>query len=71
MQSLATSWGTRVTNRVTHSEQTASRAVFDNPRHDYPKRIVYELSAEGVLTATVGYMKGGTPRRFEFTREGK
>ena len=53
------------------TEQTASRAVFDNPRHDYPKRIVYELSAEGVLTATVGYMKGGTPRRFEFTREGK
>ena len=53
------------------TEQTASRAVFDNPRHDYPKRIVYELSAEGVLTATVGYMKGGTPRRFEYTRESK
>ena len=53
------------------TEWTASRAVFDNPRHDYPKRIVYELSAEGALTATTGYMKGGTPRRFEFTREAK
>ena len=53
------------------TERTASRAVFDNPRHDYPKRIVYELSAEGALTATTGYMKGGTPRRFEFTREAK
>lgn len=45
-------------------------AVFDNPRHDYPKRIVYELSEEGGLSATIGYMKGGTPTRFEFKREG-
>lgn len=48
---------------------SSSRAVFDNPRHDYPKRIVYELAANGTLTATTGYMKGGTPRRFEFQRE--
>ncbi|MGE3174560.1 MAG: DUF6265 family protein [Planctomycetota bacterium] len=53
------------------TERTASRAVFDNPRHDYPKRIVYELSADGALTATIGFTKGGTPRRFEFAREGK
>jgi hypothetical protein len=53
------------------TELSPSRAVFDNPRHDYPKRIVYELSANGALTATTGYMKGGTPRRFEFTRESK
>jgi hypothetical protein len=52
------------------SELSPTRAVFDNPRHDYPKRIVYELSAEGVLHATIGYAKGGTPRRFEFKREG-
>lgn len=52
------------------SEVSAVRAVFDNPRHDYPQRIVYELSAEGGLTATVGFTKGGTPRRFEFKREG-
>jgi hypothetical protein len=45
--------------------------VFDNPRHDYPKRIVYELSADGKLAATIGYMKGGTPRTFEFAREDK
>ena len=53
------------------TEVSATRAVFDNPRHDYPKRIVYELSAEGALSATIGYTKGGTPRRFEFQREGK
>lgn len=52
------------------SELSAKRAVFDNPRHDYPKRIVYELSAEGGLTATIGYAKGGSPRRFDFKREG-
>ena len=52
------------------TELGEKRAVFDNPRHDYPKRIVYELSADGVLSATIGYTKGGTPRRFEFKVEG-
>ncbi|NUL82226.1 MAG: hypothetical protein HUU60_05815 [Armatimonadetes bacterium] len=52
------------------SELSKTRAVFDNPRHDYPKRIVYELSEGGALTATIGYMKGGAPRKFEFKREG-
>jgi len=51
------------------TELGAKRAVFENPRHDYPKRIVYELSAEGGLSATIGFTKGGTPRRFEFKRE--
>ena len=52
------------------TEKGPRRAVFENPRHDYPKRIVYELSAEGGLSATIGFTKGGTPRRFEFKREG-
>lgn len=52
------------------TELGSTRAVFDNPRHDYPKRIVYELSAEGGLSATIGFTKGGSPRRFEFKREG-
>lgn len=52
------------------TEAGGKRAVFDNPRHDYPKRIVYELSADGKLSATTGYMKGGTPRRYDFTSEG-
>ena len=46
------------------------RAVFDNPRHDFPRRIAYEFSADGRLTATIGQIKGGTPTRFEFKREG-
>lgn len=53
------------------SENGVTRAVFDNPRHDYPKRIVYERSADGGLSASIGFMKGGTPRRFEFKAEAK
>lgn len=52
------------------TELTPTRAVFDNPRHDYPKRIVYELSPDGALTASIGFTKGGTPRSFEYKREG-
>lgn len=43
----------------TLAEVSPTRAVFDNPRHDYPKRIVYELSSEGGLSATIGFTKGG------------
>ncbi len=53
------------------TEMGPTRAVFDNPRNDYPKRIVYELSPEGGLIATIGFIRGGTPRRFDFEREGK
>jgi hypothetical protein len=52
------------------TELGTTRAVFENPRHDSPQRIVYELSAEGVLIASIGFMKGGRPQRFEFTPEG-
>jgi hypothetical protein len=52
------------------TELSPTRAVFDNPRHDYPKRIVYELSADGALNAAIGFTRGGTPRRFEFKRDG-
>jgi hypothetical protein len=52
------------------TELNSSRAVFENPRHDYPKRIVYELSPEGSLRATIGFSRGGTPQRLDFNREG-
>ncbi len=45
-----------------------NRAEFVNPRHDYPQRIVYELSKEGVLTASIGFAKGRL-QSFEFNRE--
>ncbi|TAJ02738.1 MAG: hypothetical protein EPO68_17980 [Planctomycetota bacterium] len=52
------------------TEIGATRAVFLNPRHDYPRRIVYELAGKDALTATAGQLKGGTPQRYEFKREG-
>jgi hypothetical protein len=51
------------------TELGATRAVFENPRHDSPQRIVYELSAEGGLTASIGFINGGRPTLFEFERE--
>jgi len=53
------------------AELGANRAVFENPRHDSPQRIVYELSAQGDLSASIGYTKGGRPTRFEFKPEGR
>lgn len=51
------------------TEFTSTRAVFQNPRHDYPKQIIYERTGDS-LTATIGYLVGGSPRRFEFKRQG-
>ena len=45
-------------------------AVFQNPRHDYPQQIVYELWDDGALSATIGFINGGRGTRYEFTREG-
>ena len=53
------------------TELSPKHAVFENPRNDYPKRITYELTGENGLVASIGFTKGGTPRRFEFTREAK
>jgi hypothetical protein len=61
--------GGRTPTEFVLTELSKSRAVFENPRHDSPQRIVYELSTEGGLSASIGFMKGGTPRRFEFKRE--
>ncbi len=44
-------------------------AVFENPRHDYPQRIVYELTDDNLLTTSIGYIHGGSPRYFDYTRE--
>ena len=46
------------------------RAVFVNPRHDYPQRIVYELSDSGSLTASIGFANGRL-QGFEFVQEAK
>ncbi|MEZ5977709.1 MAG: DUF6265 family protein [Planctomycetota bacterium] len=40
------------------TELSERRAVFENPRHDFPQCITYELSEAGALTASIGYAKG-------------
>ena len=52
------------------TELSGMRAVFENPRHDFPQRIVYEVKSEGGLSASISFNKGGRPQRFEFKREG-
>ena len=47
-----------------------TRAVFENPRHNSPQRIEYELSPDGGLSATIGFAGGGRLQRFVFRREG-
>lgn len=52
------------------TELTNQRAEFVNPRHDYPQRIVYELSKEGTLTASIGFAIGRL-QSFDYKREGE
>lgn len=51
------------------TELGGTRAVFENPRHDHPKRIVYNFSVESGLTVSIGFSKGGSPRLFKYSRE--
>lgn len=45
------------------TEATATRAVFSNPEHDFPKRIIYTLSGNS-LTARI---EGDGPEGMEWT----
>lgn len=52
------------------TELDAKHAVFDNPRHDFPQRIAYEVTEGGGLRATIGRVQsGGRKQVFEWTRE--
>ncbi|WP_439108065.1 DUF6265 family protein [Congregibacter sp.] len=48
------------------SEEDEQRVVFENPSHDYPQRISYELN-DAVLTAEISLMNGD--RRLSFSQE--
>ncbi len=61
--------GGRTPTEFTLVSLEGKRAVFENPRHDFPQRITYELSADGNLSASIGFINGGKPRSFEFRRE--
>jgi len=42
-------------------------AVFENPEHDFPKRVIYARQADGSLLAAIeGPGRDGKPRRVEY-----
>jgi hypothetical protein len=44
-----------------------SRAVFENPEHDFPKRIIYRLTPDGSLNARVEGIEKGRATAEEWT----
>jgi hypothetical protein len=47
---------------------TATRVVFENPQHDFPKRIVYEKNGENGLRAFVDGGEGTHAETYEYQR---
>jgi hypothetical protein len=45
---------------------TRNSVVFDNPTHDFPNRITYQLSADGKLHAIIEGKPGGKPKKVEW-----
>jgi hypothetical protein len=47
---------------------SATEAVFENPQHDFPKRIIYRKAADDSLTATIDAGEGSKSRSFAFKK---
>jgi hypothetical protein len=47
---------------------SATRVVFENPAHDYPRRIVYERQGDNALLAFVDDGSGGKKVEYPFQR---
>jgi hypothetical protein len=47
---------------------SATEAVFENPQHDFPKRITYRKGADDSLTATIDGGEGSKARTFSYRR---
>jgi Domain of unknown function (DUF6265) len=50
------------------TKASATEAVFENPQHDFPKRITYRKSGHDLLTATIDGGDGTKATSFEFQR---
>jgi hypothetical protein len=50
-----------------HTSLTDREVVFENPNHDFPRKITYTLNADGSMLAAIeGPRADGTVRRVEF-----
>lgn len=47
-------------------ELGAAQAAFENPEHDFPRRISYARTEDGRLQATLSGVRNGTARKIEF-----
>jgi hypothetical protein len=43
-------------------------AVFENPQHDFPKRIIYRKGSDGSLTASIDAGEGTKSKSFAYVR---
>ena len=43
-------------------------AIFENPSHDYPKRITYERKGDAAITASIDDGRGGKRVEYPFQR---
>jgi hypothetical protein len=43
-----------------------AEATFENPQHDFPQRVIYQLAAGGKLKARIEGLRGGALRVIEF-----
>jgi hypothetical protein len=43
-----------------------NEVVFENPEHDFPTRIIYQLMSDGSLLGRIEGIDKGTPRTAEF-----
>lgn len=47
---------------------SATEAVFENPQHDFPKRVIYRKTGEDGLTASIDAGEGSKSMSFVFVR---
>ena len=50
------------------TKASANEAVFENPQHDFPKRIIYRKTGADTLTASIDGGEGSKAMTFSFTR---
>jgi Domain of unknown function (DUF6265) len=50
------------------TRSSATQAVFENPEHDFPKRIIYRKTADDSLTASIDAGEGSKAMSFAFRR---
>lgn len=50
------------------TKSSATEAIFENPQHDFPKRIIYRKTGADSLTASIDGGEGSKAMTFSFTR---